>query len=325
EHPLNKLIAKLLAVFHSRYVVDAWDSAPTESISSPSQTTPATPTTGFATICDAGLEDPEATFGAAPNCETETAPQLVEPTPEQRKNMAALQSHSLIAHILHSYISSGDHRWPEDDVVPDPQAESSTKKPPRRTSASAGTLKHGVAPVPQADDPEDVPMPDAEGNDKLEGGSAVHDVPDVAHSDHVAEDLVATAPEDELIPEEQGARPAKRRRRGPVVQACEVNEPAAGDLPVRRVTRSRSAANVAAAALAQAAAALAAAAAPAPMDAALVAAAAPALAAAAPAPTAAAPLVTPAATVVQASGRLTRSKTGKLPKPKPNLTVAQAG
>ncbi|RDX50645.1 hypothetical protein OH76DRAFT_432636, partial [Lentinus brumalis] len=275
-----------------------------ESASPPLQTTPATPTTGLPTICDAGLEDPEATFGAAPKYQTETAPQMVEPTPEQRDNVAALKSHSLIAHILHSYISSGDYRWPDDDVVPDPQAENSTKKSPRRTTAAAGTLKHGVVPLSQADDQEDVPMPDAEENDKLEGGSAIHDVPDAAHSYHDAEDLLATAPEAELIPEEPDARPAKRRRTT-VVQACDTNEPAAGNLPVRRVTR-------AAAARAQAAAALAAA-------------AAPALAAAAPAPTAAAPLATPAATVVQASTRLTRSKTGKLPKPKTHLTVTQAG
>ncbi|TFK77947.1 hypothetical protein K466DRAFT_571152 [Polyporus arcularius HHB13444] len=172
DHPLNKLIAKLLAVFHSRYVVDTWESAQKKSSSPELQQSPPTPKTKPPTIWETGLEGPEATFGEAPDCETETAPQSIEPTPEQRKNMAALQSHSLIAHILHSYFSSGDYKWPEDDVVPDPQAESSTKKPPRRTSAAAGTLKHGVVPVPQADDPEDVPMPDAEENDKLEGGSA---------------------------------------------------------------------------------------------------------------------------------------------------------
>ncbi|RDX46445.1 hypothetical protein OH76DRAFT_1386590 [Lentinus brumalis] len=304
EHPLNELISQLLAVFHSRYVVHAWDSAQKKSRTPHLQLPPPTPKTERPTIWETGLKGPEATFGAPPKFQKDKAPQLVEPTPEQRDNLAALQSHSLIAHILHSYFSSGDYEWPEDDVVPDPQAENSTKKSPRRTTTAAGTLKHGVVPVPPADDPEDVPMPDAEENDKLEGGSAVHDVPDVAHSYHDAEDLLATAPEVELIPEEPDARPAKRRRTT-VVQACDTNEPAAGDLPVRRVTR-------AAAARAQAAAALAAAAAPAP-------------AAAAPAPTAAAPLATPATTVEQASGRLTRSKTGKLPKPKPNLTVAQAG
>ncbi|TFK78957.1 hypothetical protein K466DRAFT_611692 [Polyporus arcularius HHB13444] len=172
EHPLNKLIAKLLAVFHSRYVVHAWDTAPTESSSPPSQMSPATPTTELPTIWETGLKAPEATFGEAPDCQTETAPQLAEPTPEQRKNVVALQSHLLIAHILHSYFASGEHQWPKEDVVPDLQAESSTKKPPRRPSAAAGTLKHGVVLIPQADDPEDVPMPDAEENDKLEGGSA---------------------------------------------------------------------------------------------------------------------------------------------------------
>ncbi|RDX42115.1 hypothetical protein OH76DRAFT_1411496 [Lentinus brumalis] len=317
EHPLNELISQLLAVFHSRYVVHAWDSAQKKSRTPHLQLPPPTPKTERPTIWETGLKGPEATFGAPPKFQKDKAPQLVEPTPEQRDNLAALHSHSLIAHILHSYFSSGGYEWPEDDVVPDPQAENSTKKSPRRTTTAAdpqaenstkksprrtttaaGTLgKPEVVPVPQANDPEDVPMPDAEENDKLEGGAAVHDVPDVAHSYHDAEDLLTTAPEAELIPEEPDARPAKRRRTT-VVQACDTNEPAAGDLPVRRVTR-------AAAARAQAAAALA--------------------AAAAPAPTAAAPLATPAATVVQASTRLTRSKTGKLPKPKTHLTVTQAG
>ncbi|RDX51593.1 hypothetical protein OH76DRAFT_1401481, partial [Lentinus brumalis] len=324
QHPLNKLISKLLAIFHSRYHIASWEAAPKQSGAEPPQ-----PDTALSTMWEAVKARPEDMLQAeSPNLETAEAPdQMAPPTPQQYDNVEALKSHNAIARIFYTYSCSQAIKWPDADVVPDRLVpESRTKKAPRRSQASAavGAPKHGVDPLPQVDDPEDILMPDAEENDELEEIDSAHDVPDDAHSDHEAEDFPAPEPEaeaEQMDPDEPVERPAKRLRRDPVVQACDTDEPAFADLPMRRVTRSRSAANIAAAALAPVAA-VPAAAAPA---AAVPAAVAPAAVAAAPAPTAAAAPIRPAATANQDSMRVTRSKTGKLPVPKASLTVAQAG
>ncbi|RDX51601.1 hypothetical protein OH76DRAFT_1401487 [Lentinus brumalis] len=314
QHPLNKLISKLLAIFHSRYHIASWEAAPKQSGAEPPQ-----PDTALSTMWEAVKARPEDMLQAeSPNLETAEAPdQMAPPTPQQYDNVEALKSHNAIARIFYTYSCSQAIKWPDADVVPDRLVpESRTKKAPRRSQASAavGAPKHGVDPLPPVDAPEDVLMPDAEENDELEEIDSAHDVPDDAHSDHEAEDFPAPEPEaeaEQMDPDEPVERPAKRLRRDPVVQACDTDEPAFADLPMRRVTRSRSAANIAAAALAPVAA--------------VPAAAARAAMAAAPAPTAAAAPTRPAATAVQDSMRLTRSKTGKLPVPKTSSTVAPAG
>ncbi|KAI0707456.1 hypothetical protein C8T65DRAFT_218343 [Cerioporus squamosus] len=299
EHPLNKLISELLAIFHSRYYISDWQAAPqSKSNSAPSEKSPANDKPVLPLVWKAGLKrGPEATFGPPPKRQQEPPRPLAPPTPEQYDNLVALESHAAIGHILHSYFSMGDRDWPSNDVVPDRQAEPHIQEAPRQEPAAVDAPKHGVDPIPEVDEQEGVPIPGAEENDKLEGGSSAVDQPEVVRSDHEAEDPHATAHKTEqLDPDEPVVRPAKRRRKDPVVQASKTNEPAAADLTMRRVTRSRSAANVAAAA-----------AAPPPP----------------PPSVAAAPSTRPVATVAQASTRVTRSKSGKLPKT--NATVAPAG
>ncbi|KAI0707447.1 hypothetical protein C8T65DRAFT_218268 [Cerioporus squamosus] len=297
EHPLNKLISELLAIFHSRYHIATWRAAPQSSTSKssnpPLPKTTTIPKPELSTVWEAGYKGAlVSVFGEAPERKIGQAPPPIDPpTPEMYDNLAALESHSLMAHILNSYLSSGDHEWPIDDVVPDRQAEPDIQKAPRQAPAAVDAPKHGVEPIPEVDEPEGVLIPGVEEKDKLEGGSSAVDLPEVVRSDHEAEDPQATAHKTEQRdPDEPVVRPAKRRRKDPVVQASKTNEPAAADQTMRRVTRSRSAANVAAAAAAP--------------------------------PPAAAPSIIPVATVTQVSTRVTRSKSGKLPKT--NTTVAQA-
>ncbi|KAI0707455.1 hypothetical protein C8T65DRAFT_740386 [Cerioporus squamosus] len=296
EHPLNKLISDLLAIFHSRYCVLNWEAAP--KASAPPPKSPTARKTALPPVWKAAYKDrPEALTTAAPKREQgKVIRPTLPPTPEQYDNLVALESHTAILDIIRSYAFSEDLDWPDDDVVPDRQGEPHIQEAPRQEPAAVDALKQGIDPIPEVNEQDGVLNPGVEEKDKLEGGSSAVDQPEVVRSDHEAEDPQATAHKTEQVNlDEPVVRPAKRRRKDPVVHASKTNEPAAADLTMRRVTRSRSAANVAAAAAA----------------------------APPPPPVAAAPSTRPVATVAQASTRVTRSKSGKLPKT--NATVARAG
>ncbi|RPD68717.1 hypothetical protein L226DRAFT_540453, partial [Lentinus tigrinus ALCF2SS1-7] len=298
RHPLNSLITELLEIFHSRYAILKWEDV--------SKVEPESPLPSRQTKhADPWLTRHEGASGVLygrtsrrKKAESSNPPRLVKPpTPEMYDNVESLSDHATIADIFRVF--SMDPKWPSDDVIPDRQAEPKTEKARQQAPAAAAATKRDVSPIPEADEPEDVPICDAGEAEKLEGGSFVADVPDVPGADPLS--LPAASPEANLEdfdvitarktgrdePDVPLERPRKRRRKDPVVLEAEANmlpqdDASNSELPTRRVTRSRSAANVAAAVAAPGA------------------------------PAAAGPATGKATTVAQ-STRVTRSKSGKLP------------
>ncbi|KAI0707446.1 hypothetical protein C8T65DRAFT_651017 [Cerioporus squamosus] len=214
-------------------------------------------------------------------------------------NLAALETHTKVLSIFHKYLK--DKVWPQDDVVPDRQNEIVVPKvvvvPRVPAAAAAGASKSEDATVDKAGSvqpkgPEDVAM-DVDGA-KPEDDSPVVEAPNADHAlvpsdlpeaqDHNAAPKTEAHDDDaSAAPDPPLGRPAKRRRKGPVAKEPPVpTEAPVADSSTRRVTRSRSAANVPTKAPAPAAA-----------------------------PAAASNI--PATTAAQASTRVTRSKSGKLP------------
>ena len=325
EHPINKLIAELIQVFHSRYAILDWDNRPKPEKKG-REGTP-TPTGRLLPVPEGkvlrvhephpfqvyGVQKPEEQSTSSTN-----VPTIPEPTPQMYANRDSLGNHLKIAMIFHKYFSSPDIEWPtDDDVIPDrlneiiepsvptltPQAES--------TAASAGESQAAAS--------QDVPMD--EDDPKVEPSAPLAVAPTTDAPLHRsnrpdAEGIGSAANADTedapVLPDPSPERPKKRRRKDPVVNHAGPSEPAIAELQTRRVTRSRAAAANAVATRANAA-----------VNAVVVAPPATAAAPIAPPPVApppvAPPLVAPPA--VQASTRVTRSKSGKLP-PAPTRAVA---
>ena len=317
EHPINQLIAELLEVFHSRYAILKWEKQRNRLKAKEKQAREVTPTpTGRLLPVPEGKvlrvhePHPFQVYGVQKPEEQSTSstnvPTIPEPTPQMYANRDSLGNHLKIAMIFHKYFSSPDIEWPtDDDVIPDrlneiiepsvptltPQAES--------TAASAGESQAAAS--------QDVPMD--EDDPKVEPSAPLAVAPTTDAPLHRsnrpdAEGIGSAANADTedapVLPDPSPERPKKRRRKDPVVKEAGPSEPPVAELPTRRVTRSRAAAANAA------------------VNAVVVAPPATAAAPIAPPPTAPPPVAPPP---VQASTRVTRSKSGKLP-PAPNRAVA---
>ena len=228
RHPLNALISELLAVFHSRYAILEWE-ARAETTGSPESLhktkNKRTWGIGYKTPSQDVLDMSMRQKGQAKS-------QIKPPTPVMYDNVKALDNHATIIDIFNSVVESD--AWPDDDVVPDRQAEPRIEKAPRRLPAILRAAKREVSPIPEVDEALDVPIPDA---------NAVPLPPDSPAAEGSNPTTVRKTVRYELdAPLE---RPRKRRRKDPVVQEADANIiPQAVDteFPMRRVTRSRTAA-----------------------------------------------------------------------------------
>ena len=121
KHPINALISRLLAVFHSRYAVLAWEtysgsgSAGITTISV-SQLSPRNNRTegSWDDIFD---EAPEFLDEETEEDDPPEAPQ--QPTPEMYANVKALATHSKILNLFYSFAIPDTKGFPENDVIPD--------------------------------------------------------------------------------------------------------------------------------------------------------------------------------------------------------------
>ncbi|KAI0740098.1 hypothetical protein C8Q76DRAFT_706749 [Earliella scabrosa] len=176
QHPLNDLIARLLHLFHSRYVVDEWENRPSSSAA------PATPVRRKRLETIHEVSEPMPDMGdiqdEADDTDAGEEPTLTdgieEPTTLMYQEAKSLARHAKVRKIFWNALYASEKAWPEKDVVED---------------------------------------------------RMVSDVVSLLPSSH--------APD--------ARRPAKRPRREPARQAV-----AGPSDPGRRVTRSRTAANVAA-------------------------------------------------------------------------------
>ncbi|RPD68724.1 hypothetical protein L226DRAFT_576200 [Lentinus tigrinus ALCF2SS1-7] len=313
DHPINKLISDLLKIFHSRYAILRWEKrlAPKRARQkTPAPKRPMTPPLEEDEDFD-GVE-PEELFGrkVEPQPVNDEEEPVSEPTPKMYDNLKNLDDHALIATIFRNSLK--EHGWPQDDVVPDRQNEIGLipEVLPQAGGTSDQDSGHATTNKAEAadpEDPQDVVMDEVDVKpDSLSPVAAAPTIdPHPIHPDPPPIEAHDSAPPTEVqeasaAPDPSLGRPAKRRRKDPVVK--ESDGPPLAESSTRRVTRSRSAANAAAATAAVAPAAVVVAA-PAVAPAAVVV-AVPAVA------TAAAALNGRAS---QASTRVTRSKSGKLP------------
>ncbi|KAI0740033.1 hypothetical protein C8Q76DRAFT_640422 [Earliella scabrosa] len=211
DHPLNNLIAELLAVFHARYVVDAWEKRANADPKTPVRNT------GREQLQTIHEEDEDlaaemlADFAtkqiATTICQDPSPVGPKEPTPQMYKDAASLADHRRVRDIIYNYLFRGSE-WPPKDVIEDRmitdivESSPSQPTPPQPPSAQPPSAQPPLPPPPpEAPAP---PLPQ------------------------------------ESEPDNEVPKPAKRQRRGPTQQAAAGPSTQAG-----RVTRSRSAANVA--------------------------------------------------------------------------------
>ena len=122
DHPLNDLISRLLRVFHSRYVVDAWENR-SQPLNAP--TTPVRQKQRLETIRE--VDEPMPDMGDLQDAdesdseEEELTPTtlLEEPTPQMYKDAKALSRHSRVRKIMWNALYASEKDWPEKDVVTD--------------------------------------------------------------------------------------------------------------------------------------------------------------------------------------------------------------
>ena len=252
KHPINALISRLLAVFHSRYAVLAWEtysgsgSAGITTISG-SQLSPRNNRTegSWDDIFD---EAPEFLDEETEEDDPPEAPQ--QPTPEMYANVKALATHSKILNLFYSFAIPDTKGFPENDVIPDRlgEADSTTLSEATATTGS----KNSDAPNPDnAEGSADAPAHDGP-SQQADAPTPVDDSVALAQErkdDAVEADAAKAEAVSEAVPAivaPPTSRPTKRRRRDPVVAA----EPVDAAPPTGRMTRSRTAAMLALAAAA---------------------------------------------------------------------------
>lgn len=236
KHPLNDLIADLLRMFHSRYVVEAW-----EKRSRPYPMTPERPKQ-LQTIpeCD---EDLAAEFQSdlvglerkpvvVQTGTSQAEPQ--EPTAKMYEDVKALSNHVAVREIFYSYVLS-KAKWPLHDVIDDRMVVDIVDPPsqpqpsgPLAPAPSAHRVPSSAA-LSNPSPPASVPCPPAAVVPAPPASSTLHPLPPPPQE-----------PDAHDVP-----KPAKRARREPTWQAA-----AGSSTQTGRVTRSRSAANIAAVATA---------------------------------------------------------------------------
>ncbi|KAI0740029.1 hypothetical protein C8Q76DRAFT_706433 [Earliella scabrosa] len=119
DHPLNDLIARLMLLFHARYVVDEWEQR--------SRPTPATPvrrkkrletirevSEPMPDMGDIQDEDPESD-----DEEVRRPTALEEPTQQMYKDVKSLSRHAKVRKIFWNALYASEREWPEKDVVTD--------------------------------------------------------------------------------------------------------------------------------------------------------------------------------------------------------------
>ena len=306
EHPINKLIADLLRVFHSRYVILRWQQRTTEKEKEKAQEEALTAESRLLTnpVDDFIDEpDPEEIYGVISEPEPiyEDRASTPEPPPWMYTNMKALEQHVKVGRLFYNCFMSEDKWWPQDDVIPDRMNEGFKPfVPPLLPQANTTAARDAL---------EDVPMDDDD--PKVEPSALVAATPTTVAPAHRPPDAegIASAANAETRDAPSPERPKKRRRKDPVVKDAGPSESPVAELPTRHITRSRAAPANVVATRANAA-----------VNAVIVVPPGPATAAA---PIASPPVAPhpPAPTVVQASTRVTRSKSGKLP-PAPNRAAA---
>ncbi|KAI0740432.1 hypothetical protein C8Q76DRAFT_193019 [Earliella scabrosa] len=212
EHPLNGLITQLLEIFHSRYVVAAWEKSPQAGPKTPDRQRlqlPSIPTkTGArkAQLQNKFAIEERNSFAVRATA-AKRKPQ--KPSAKMYKDVKALADHAAVRDLLLDYLFSPELAWPPNDVIDD------------------RSVKDMVDLPPQSDPPPEQPQT----------------------SEQAAVPQQALVPPLDQHPPAQDApiapKPAKRPRREPARTPV---LPAGPSAQSGRVTRSRSAANATAAA-----------------------------------------------------------------------------
>lgn len=251
RHPLNALIAELLRMFHSRYVVHKWQCRAESGPANPPSISDSPPrdeplplvawNVGFEAAPEFPVDEVQVTKQEEP---------IQQPTPEMYANVAALASHKKVLDIFYTYAYSSKKVFPLNDVIPDRLDEANTANDPQPSVADV-SMSTPAETTKQVDEAATEEEPDTSKDASVVSGpsqpaNASALVNDFATS---ADDLAAAPQADDngaykaepvqIIVAPPTSRPTKRPRKAQVA--------APGPL-MGRVTRSRSAAMLALAA-----------------------------------------------------------------------------
>ncbi|KAI0739953.1 hypothetical protein C8Q80DRAFT_204868 [Daedaleopsis nitida] len=251
-HLINELLQKILTIIHSRYKVLQWEK---QCAAVQAMHTPRTPSNSarlgprrlLASIAeeseDEDVEDRSEEFRkrkqwkTPSDCEVKPVSVLKKPTKKTYNYCNSLDSHDTVLGILYTYLYE-NKKWPAADVIPDrmPTArpvlsQHSMDDDDSQAARPAKKARRERSAQPALPPPSPPPHPPTEDDDSARPVTR-------KRSRREPPAQPALRPPSPPPMDDEPARPAKRARR----------EPRANPIPPSdRVTRSRSAANVAAA------------------------------------------------------------------------------